>query len=240
MLRHASSQQITRWPSVLKLSFQSGAITDHESIGNLLLLVPTGRQTEAMELFHTPPRDTAAAIRRRLPSVPMEFSRTIEADDINPDQLSRPGWPRPRYRHTPIPATSLITEGRLNIIASTPEDWRAVLCERRCDLCAEPLDEQYWWLFGEMIDEAPGWLLVRGCMHRRCWQATAHWCVHIRERLLDGSMCSARITAEQTTNPEVFTILDGNDTPLTAEANIIAEYRIAEQAVEAVWPFRDR
>ena len=191
-----------------------------------------------MALFRRVPAHEADVIRSRLPPVPGEFSGTIEADDIDPEALTRPGWPRPRYRRIPIPATSYAQPGELNIIRSDDDAWRATLLERRCDLCAEPLDEPHLWLFGETIEDEPDWLLVRGCMHRRCWVSTAHWCVHIRERLLDSTMCAGALAAELSTDPAFMQILDKTSSSVTAEANIIAEYRIARDAVIPAWPYR--
>jgi hypothetical protein len=75
-------------------------------------------------------------------------------------------------------------------------------------------------------------------MHRRCFVATCHWCVHIRERLLDGSMCAGSIAMAATTDPDRFEIVHDDDSPSTAAANVISEYRVALWALEPEWPYR--
>lgn len=182
------------------------------------------------------PAGQAAAIRRRFPAVPGAFSQTVAVDG-DPSSLVAVGMPRPKLNGVPIPATSLVDGATVNIIESDEALWLAALAQRRCDLCLEPLDrEPRMYVAGEADPGRPGWVRVRGGMHRRCFRATCHWCVHIRERLLDGSMCAGSIALADTRNADRFEIICDAQTP--GQDTPIGEYRVALWALVPEWPYR--
>lgn len=186
--------------------------------------------------FHRPDQAEADAIRGRLPDVPGVFSGTVSDDSIDPRKLKRPGMPRPKLRGVPIPATSLVSDDKVNIIQSRPEEWVGVIEHYQCDLCALPLlAEERAYCIAEEYDE---YLIARGLMHRQCWVSAAHWCPHLREGLLDGSMVSGSCSVDDMTNPaQVQALIAGSETPPLAP-HVIAEYRLALEAVVPEWPFK--
>lgn len=162
----------------------------------------------------------------RLPHVPAEFSATINDPAITPD-LIRPGMPRPRYRRVPIPASSRVEPGELNIIESDPDQWRRTLDERLCVLCAEPIvREERAYLFVTPTD-AEYWP-ARGALHHHCAIATSRWCVHIRERLSDERMLCASLSGEQIWDPEIVHLSKPD------ESGVIGDYLIAASTLEPV------
>jgi hypothetical protein len=180
-------------------------------------------------------------IRSRFPRVPMRFSKTIQDPRVPELGVNRPGMPRPKLDGVPIPATSLVVDDTVNIIQSTPELWQHVLAERLCDLCAEPLSsEDLIWLFIEYEQNVPDWGYARGGMHKRCFSMTAHWCPHIRERLLDGTIHGAHISTADAHNPDLFILADETNSPETVASNAMAEYKIARELLTDVWPFKER
>jgi hypothetical protein len=169
----------------------------------------------------------------------MMFSGLITADDIEPQLLTAPGMPRPLYRKVPIPATAFAAEGQLNIIESDVDQWREVIAQRQCDLCNEPLmSETRMYLVGERDHADDRYLLVRGGLHRHCYLATCNWCVHIRNRLLDGSMLACSLSFAATFDSGIFQILDFEEHEHTAEANVIGQYRVSMAAIKHEWPFK--
>lgn len=161
-----------------------------------------------------------------LPYVPPEFSETINDPAITPD-LARPGMPRPRFRKVPIPASARVEPGELNIIESDPNQWRRVLEERLCVLCAEPIvREERAYLFVTPSEE--DYWPARGALHHHCAVATSRWCVHIRERLADGRMTCGSLSGEQIWDTKIVR-LSGPDA-----SGVIGDYLVTTEALEAV------
>ena len=181
--------------------------------------------------------EQAARIRRRFPAVPERFSATLDVEGVDARGLVTPGMPRPKLDGVPIPATSLATASTVNIIESDADAWRQTILGLDCDLCGETLArDQRVYMAAEIDPVAADWLLVRGGMHRRCFNATCHWCVHIRERLLAGTMVGCSLPYADTFNEDIFEVVDHDETD--TGTHVIAEYRVRRAAVDVAWPFR--
>lgn len=123
---------------------------------------------------------------KRFPPVPDDFAHPILDPSIEPRYHGKAGLPRPTYKGVPIPHSALVERGILDVVSSDPDCWKAHLTYKLCVLCGVALDNERVWVIanaeGEMVK-------ARGAMHDKCVQITAHWCVHLRKKLADSTMC---------------------------------------------------
>lgn len=192
--------------------------------------------------FHHPSAEEVAAIRARLPRVPMRHSGLIPLEGLSPGQIFAEGMPRPKIEGVPIPATSLVTrDGRVSIIGSHPEDWREVIADRLCDLCAEELSSgKRAYVIGPVKGEHSEQVLIaRGAMHKRCFSAASHWCPHLREGLLGETQRAGSLTIEELFDPQITRVAaDEGQGPELSRPTVIAEYQIVLEALRPEWPFQ--
>lgn len=167
----------------------------------------------------------------------MSHSKPLPLGELSADDIYEEGMPRPKIDGVPIPATSLVTvDGTVSIVGSHPDDWRDVIEWRLCDLCALTLrtDERAYMVAERDGDE----LVARGAMHRRCFIAAAHWCPHLREGLLAGTLVACSSSTRALFDPALTAVAAKRGGDRMSASHVLAEYRISESAVTPEWPYR--